>query len=246
MELVIFQSKNFNKIKRAICSENHFHFKSNSTYSCKFIHALHDSLWPLKRAIYRKMVFHIFSGTKPNTAENEPKANENNKIAANNCRLMCDSIKTVSSNEHCDTLIQDKLLTASISSPTKHFDQMMSLSSTSQSPSSSSSSASAVSSTAKPLSTNVRSERQNKNDRFRVSNNGISVRQAYIMFTLMFFSICVASVLQIAYINRATDIAHLRDGLKTEFLTKNDIHGLMQNLLDELRRDALLTNSRQR
>lgn len=130
---------------------------------------------------------------------------ENNIDTENNCNLIQHPIE---SND-IDVTMTNKLISESISfaAHSQYENQMKKM----------------------RLSTTINND---SNGNGQSVSSGLSI---YIMFTLLFICICTTSVFLMVHINRVTDIERIRDGLKAEYLSKNDVQALVQNILNELR-----------
>lgn len=101
----------------------------------------------------------------------------------------------------------------------------------------------------KPLDqSSVYCEQRNHNSSTTTNHklNEISFFSIYILFASLFICICTIAVLLITYINRVTDLAQIRDGLKGEFIGKDDIDIIVRNVLNDLKDDEQLVVFRRR
>lgn len=157
------------------------------------------------------MVFHLFEWEKQKQINCENKLNRNNEILPNNCNLMLNSMETNKIDRNLCNTMDEKLMSGSISSSSQCINQIKN-----------------------PLSMVNNDSNANQNHQQKRVASGCSI---YILFTLLFICICTTSVLLMVHINRVTDIERIRDGLKAEFLSKSDVHALVQDILNELRHE---------
>lgn len=160
------------------------------------------------------MVFQLFEQAKRDSRESEKSRGDNNAITKNNCCLMRDPIQLDPSNQRVGVVAEEDPTSATISAPSRCANRERSLLSSSD---------------------NRARANQSHHRHPETAKRVPSVCSIYTLFTLLFICICTISALLMVHINRATDIDQIRDGLKAQFLSKSDVHALVQDILNELR-----------